>query len=101
MAKPTTATQTPTPTADQTTTVSGYAIGIFAFIPVDKKDLERQIAVPTLIRDIQNGTKTIADLAGYLHGTDMKANFLNKRFPIEEAKRMLAPPIPATVAPQE
>ncbi len=91
MAKPT----TPNPLAtEQTTTVSGYAISILAFIPVSKKDLARQIEVPTLLRDIQEGRKTIADLNGYLTGTEMKMSFINKRFPIAEARAMMEPPAP-------
>lgn len=77
--------------AEQTTTISGYAISILAFIPVSKKDLARQIEVPTLLRDISEGRKTIADLAGYLHGTEMKMNFINKRYPVGEARSMMEP----------
>lgn len=90
MAKTTTPAPQPA-VAEQTTTVSGYAISILAFIPVSKKDLARQIEVPTLLRDISEGRKTIADLAGYLHGTEMKMNFINKRYPVGEARAMMDP----------
>jgi len=96
MAKAPTA-QTPAPVmpqAEQTTTVSGYAIQILAFIPIGKKDLEKQVAIPTLLLDIQNGHKTIADLAPYLHDHEMRQNFINKRFPIATAAKMLAPAEP-------
>lgn len=95
MAKaPTTTTPAPTPVmpqAEQTTTVSGYAIQILAFIPIGKKDLAKQVAIPTLLLDIQNGTKTIADLAPYLHDHEMRQNFINKRFPVQTAAKMLSP----------
>lgn len=96
MAQKTNPTPPTPPVVEQTTTVSGYAISILAFIPVSKKDLARQVEIPTLLLAIQSGEKTIADLSGYLVGTDMKMNFINKRFPIDEARKMLEPK--ATVA---
>lgn len=87
MAKPTT--QAPPVAAEQTTTVSGYAINILAFIPVDKKDLARQIEIPTVLQAVMTGAKDISALAPYLHGTEIRNNYINKRYPIEEARRMM------------
>jgi len=85
---------TPAPTmpaAEQTTTISGYAIQILAFIPIGKKDLKRQAEIPILLLDLQEGRKTIADLAPYLHAPEVRQTFINKRFPITDAKVMLEP----------
>lgn len=85
-AKPTAPTPIP---AEQTTTVSGYAINILAFIPVDKKDLARQIEVPTVLQAVMSGEKDLTALAPYLYKPEVRNNFINKRYPISEAREML------------
>lgn len=92
MAKPTVQTPPPPPAAEQTTTVSGYAISILAFIPVNKKDLARQIEIPTILQAVMTGEKDITALAPYLYGTEVRNNFVNKRYPASEAREMLATP---------
>lgn len=91
MAKPTVQTPPPPPAAEQTTTVSGYAISILAFIPVNKKDLARQIEIPTILQAVMTGEKDITALAPYLYGTEVRNNFVNKRYPISEAREMMKP----------
>lgn len=88
------------PAKEQTTTVSGYAIQILAFIPIGKKDLKKQAEIPVLLMDIIEGRKTIADLAEHLHELDMRQQYTNKRFEIEKAKVLLGEK-PTTVAPKE
>lgn len=77
--------------AEQTTTVSGYAINILAFIPVDKKDLARQIEIPTILQAVMTGEKDITALAPYLYGTEVRNNYINKRYPLAEARAMMTP----------
>lgn len=77
-----TAPAAPAPTAvasNVTKTVSGFAIGLTAFIPVDPKDLRKQAEIPLLLLDIQEGKKTIADLAPYLRQTEFRQQHTRKR----------------------
>lgn len=86
MAKTPTAT-TPTPTATTapvTKTVQGFAVGLTAFIPVDQKDLRKQAEIPLLLLDIQEGKKTLADLAPYLKQIDFRQQHVRKRVTEDE-----------------
>lgn len=78
------------PVTPETTTLSGYAIQIMGFIPIPKGDLEKQAEIPLLLLAIQKGEKTVADLAEHLQGLEFRQQYSNKRFPVEEAARMLS-----------
>lgn len=81
-AAPTTTTPaaTVTATAEATTTVGGHAVQIMAFIPENTKDLRSQGRILDLLADVKEGKKTIADLADFLKGIEVKANYIRKRF---------------------
>lgn len=79
----------PAPTAIPMTTVSGFAVSIMAFIPIGAKDLRKQAEIPMLLLDIQEGKKTIADLAPYLKNPEFRQQHLRKRFTQEEAAELL------------
>jgi len=79
----------PAPTAIPMTTVSGFAVSILAFIPIGAKDLRKQAEIPMLLLDIQEGKKTIADLAPYLKNPEFRQQHLRKRFTQEEAAELL------------
>lgn len=91
MARTTTTTPVPAaaPAATPMTTVSGFAVSLLAFIPVDTKDLRKQAEIPLLLLDIQEGKKSIADLAPYLKETELRQQHIRKRFTVDEAKRLL------------
>lgn len=91
MARTTTTTPVPAaaPAATPMTTVSGFAVSILAFIPIDPKDLRKQAEIPLLLLDIQEGKKTVADLAPYLKDTEFRQQHIRKRFTVEEAKRLM------------
>lgn len=81
------------PTAPATTTVSGFAVSILGFIPIDPKDLRKQSEIPMLLLDIQEGKKTIADIAPYLKGLEFRQQHVRKRFPLDEAAKLMAAPV--------
>lgn len=88
----TTATATPAPAAPAAvpmTTLSGFAVSVLAFIPIDKKDLRKQAEIPMLLLDIQEGKKTIADLAPHLKNLEFRQQHINKRFTAEEAAQLM------------
>jgi hypothetical protein len=64
--------------------VSGYAVQVMAFIPVDKKDLRKQAEIPMLLLDVQEGEKTLADLAPHLKMTEVRQQFVGKRMTATE-----------------
>ena len=81
--------------AETTTTVSGHAIGIQAFIPVGKDDLEMQVKVPSLLLQMKDGTPeehsaALAELLSLAYQPDVRSQHINKRFPVSEAQAMLA-----------
>lgn len=78
------------PAAVAMTTVGGYAVGILGFIPVDGKDLKKQVEVSTLILDINEGRKTIADLAPFMVDVSFRQNFVRRRFEAAELSKALA-----------
>jgi len=92
MAPRKTATATPAPAAPAAvpmTTLSGFAVSVLAFIPIDKKDLRKQAEIPMLLLDIQEGKKTIADLAPHLKNLEFRQQHINKRFTAEEAAQLM------------
>lgn len=91
-----TAPAAPAPTASASTvtkTVQGFAIGLTAFIPIDPKDFRKQAEIPMLLLDIQEGRKTIADLAGHLKQVEFRAQNTRKRVTADEYEELFrAPP---------
>lgn len=73
-------------------TVSGYSIGVFAFIPVAPGDLRKQSEVPLLLLDIQEGRKTVADLAPYLKQVEFRQQHNRKRVTDEEYNALFSEP---------
>lgn len=82
----------------QSTTVAGFQIGIIAFIPIDPADLRKQAEVPLLLLDIQEGNKSLADLAPYLKQVEFRQQHVRKRVPLDEARDLFAE---ATAANEE
>lgn len=78
--------------ASATTTVGGFQIGIIGFIPVDPSDLRKQAEIPMLLLDIQEGRKTIADLAPHLRQMEFRQQHTRKRVPVDEARELFAKP---------
>lgn len=88
----TTATATPAPAAPAAvpmTTLSGFAVSVLAFIPIDKKDLRKQAEIPMLLLDIQEGKKDITALAPHLKNIEFRQQHINKRFTAEEAAQLM------------
>ncbi|WP_299078731.1 hypothetical protein [uncultured Paraglaciecola sp.] len=79
--------------AEATKTVSGYAIQFLGFIPVPKDDLRRQISVAEKILELESSDEPkpeiIAELLAMSHEPNIRAQSLNKRFPVSEANAML------------
>ena len=68
-------TQTPAPVATATepaTTVDGFAMQVLAFIPVPRKDLKKQVEISTLLIDINEGRKTVADLVPFMKNVEFR-----------------------------
>jgi hypothetical protein len=92
---PRTTTTTPVPTAapaaEPMTTLSGFNVSVLAFIPIDPKDLRKQAEIPLLLLDIQEGKKTVADLAPYLKDVEFRQQHIRKRFTKADADKMMGP----------
>lgn len=92
---PRTTTTTPVPTAapaaEPMTTLSGFNVSVLAFIPIDPKDLRKQAEIPLLLLDIQEGKKTISDLAPYLKDVEFRQQHIRKRFTKADADKMMGP----------
>jgi hypothetical protein len=77
------------------TMVSGFGVQINGFIPIPKDDLKRQIEVPQLLLDIQEGRKTLADLTPHLVAVDFRMQHVGRRVTVDEANAWRNPAKPA------
>lgn len=75
----------PEPQTIPHTTIGGFAIGIVGFIPIPADDLKAQAAIPTLLLDIQEGRKTMAELIPMMKQVELRQSFTRKRVPKAEA----------------
>lgn len=81
----TTPKQTPPPPPVQVATeaartVGGFAVRLFAFIPIPKNNIRTQTEMGTLVMDVQDGTRPFSDLMPFLKEMEYNVNFINKRF---------------------
>lgn len=94
----------PTPTAvavAASKTVSGFAIGLTAFIPVDPKDLRKQSEIPMILLDIQEGKKDVSALLPYLKQIEFRQQHVRKRVTEAEYTELFAVKGPAKVETEE
>lgn len=87
-------TQTPAPVATATepaTTVDGFAMQVLAFIPVPRKDLKKQVEISTLLIDINEGRKTVADLVPFMKNVEFRQQHVRKRFTVAEVNAWARP----------
>lgn len=84
----------------QTTTIAGFQIGIIAFIPIDPADLRKQAEVPLILLDIQEGKKSLADLAPYLKQVEFRQQHVRKRVPLDEARNLFSAPAEQEADPE-
>ena len=82
------------------TTIGGHAVQITAFIPDNKNDLRAQGNVLSLLADIMEGKRALADLVPMLRGVEFRASYTRKRFTAEEVSAMMQPSAPAPVVPE-
>lgn len=67
------------------TTVGGYRVRIDAFIPLDKKDLQKQANVTGRLAAVQSGSEDISAVAELLTQTEIKIDYVNHRVVVDEA----------------
>jgi hypothetical protein len=67
------------------TMIHGFAVQINGFIPIPKNDLKKQVEVSTLMLEIEEGKKTIADLAAHMKQVEYRAQHLGRRVESGEA----------------
>lgn len=75
--------ETATPSVATHVTVGGYRVQINAFIPLDKKDLQRQAAVTGRLAAVQAGTEDISALSDLITDPEFKIDYVNRRVLIE------------------
>lgn len=60
--------------------VGGYAIRLFAFIPIPKNNIRTQTEMGALVMDVQDGKRPFSDLMPFLKEMEYDVNFINKQF---------------------
>ena len=75
---------------NSTKTVSGYGIQLNGFIPIPKGNLRLQAQLTSLMADVEEGERPFSDLFDLIQDRDMRVQAVNRRFPADEAEKMIA-----------